>query len=184
MTLLCDLDAIVADLLDEWLFRINIDHGTAYTKDDIKGFDIHKYVHIGEKVYDYIRKEGIFPAIKPIPGAIPALMELDDKHDVYIVSTPSSASVTAMEKLDWCSHYLPFLNRKQIILCGAKELIRGDVLIDDSPDNLAAWKKANPRGHTITISYPFNEKVAVSFRAQDYRNTTHAWAEILAYLEG
>lgn len=198
---ICDLDGIVANLLDLWLGRYNAHMTTQaalrrepipkdVTVDDIIQFDIHKCVPIGQKIYDFIRKPGIYSDLAPIDGAVDGLAVLNRDCDVLILSTPSREPETAAEKIRWCERHLPFLNRRQIMLGARKELVIGDYLIDDSPQHLVKWKdlggafgKGHFIGETITIDYPYNRDVQVDFRAQSYKNTRAAWFEIVQFIQ-
>jgi 5'-nucleotidase len=184
---LVDLDGICANLLDEWLGRYNKDSGLNITLDDINKFHIHECVPAGHKIYDYIRKPGIYDNLKPIEGAQEGMELLNQTHDVIILSTPSRAPETAGEKIHWCKKYFPFIDRRQIMLGARKELVCGDFFIDDSPENLFNWHNANVDremydAKTITIDYPYNRGFEADFRAMDYKNTDKAWGEILHYI--
>ena len=74
-----------------------------------------------------------FSTFTPMPGAIDAVAALLDMgHDVYIASTPPWNNPDAWgQKRNWIEKHLPSLRRK-VILTHHKNLLKGDILIDDS----------------------------------------------------
>ena len=72
--------------------------------------------------------------------------------------------------------YFPFISPRQVIITGRKQMIRGDVLIDDGIHNLEGgeYKK-------ILFTKPYN-------RAYDAETNgmvrVHNWDEIVAVIDG
>jgi hypothetical protein len=78
---------------------------------------------------------------------------------------------------------LPSFSKKEIVLTGSKHLIDGDVLIDDSPHNAEAYRKAWPESKILTIKYPYTLGCkAYDLIANNYLHTDVAWETILDYL--
>jgi 5'-nucleotidase len=183
LTILCDMDAIIADLTQKWLDHYNQEHSDAVTKADIKSWHMASNVKIGQSVNDYLYREGFFRDLKPLPGAIPAIVELKKmKHDVIIVSAPSWPGTSATDKISWVREHMPFLNKRDIMLGHHKHLLRGDVFIDDSPDNIRQYRNHWPEHNGImTIAHPYNEEVKelVNVYADGYQDTQKAWGTLL-----
>jgi len=74
-----------------------------------------------------------FSKFKPMPNAIESVYKIIDMgHDVFIASTPPWNNPDAWgQKRNWIEEHLPELERK-IILTHRKDLLIGDILIDDS----------------------------------------------------
>ena len=71
-------------------------------------------------------------------GAVEAFNELcfDEDYDVYILSTaPWNIPNSWTQKRLWVSKYLGAKAHKRLILCNHKNLLRGDILIDDRTAN-------------------------------------------------
>ena len=82
---------------------------------------------------------GIFGLMKPIPGAIEAYKQLSLKFDTYILSTAPWENHSAWhDKLIWVKKNLGDIAYKRLILSHHKNLLRGDFLVDDRPNNGAA----------------------------------------------
>lgn len=79
---------------------------------------------------------GIFSQMRPMPGAIEAMHRLQDKYDLYILSTAPWLNASAWaDKLLWVRERLNDVFYKRIILSHHKDLLKGDYLIDDSSKN-------------------------------------------------
>lgn len=185
LTILCDMDGIITDLMGKWLDRYNGDHKDDLSIADIKG-PIHTAVkkEVGTDIYDYIKEPGFFDDLKAIPGSIKTLTALAmEGHNVMIATAHADNPQCASAKIRWCQEHLGF-SRKQVILIHAKHLLRGDVFIDDTPKKLVAYREAWPDAKVLTIAYPYNEecKDRVDLRAEGYEKPKSAWEEIDQYI--
>ena len=74
----------------------------------------------------------VFSKMDPMPGAIEAFKSLQEKYDVYVLTTAPWRNETALQdKKDWLNKYLGDLIKKKVIFSHHKELLIGDYLIDD-----------------------------------------------------
>jgi len=79
-----------------------------------------------------------------MPGAEEAMSYLNEHHEVFIASTPPWSRIQVWaDKRAWLERWFPDLKRK-LILTHRKDLLIGDVLIDDSsyrgqPDFKGTW---------------------------------------------
>lgn len=79
---------------------------------------------------------GIFSMMEPVKGAIEAVQKLNEVYDVYILSTaPWGNPLAWTEKVIWLKKHFGELFKKKVFLTHRKDLVRGDILIDDSPKN-------------------------------------------------
>lgn len=82
---------------------------------------------------------GIFADMKPMPGAIEAMHELQKHFDLYILSTAPWKNPSAWsDKVRWVTKYLDDIFHKRLIISHHKNLCKGDYLIDDRGKNGAA----------------------------------------------
>ena len=108
---------------------------------------------------------GVFALMDPIPGAIEAINRLDEKFDVYILSTAPWNNPSAWsDKLNWVKLHLGKRFEKRLILSHHKDLLRGDFLIDD-------WDKHG--------TSDFKGKW-IQFRSSEFPD----WDAVEKYLEG
>jgi 5'-nucleotidase len=77
-----------------------------------------------------------FAELDPIEGAIESYRKLEEKYDVYILSSPSVTNLMCYtEKAEWIRKHLGFKTQEKLILCRNKSLLMGDYLIDDLHHN-------------------------------------------------
>ena len=102
-----------------------------------------------------------------MPHAKEALMKLNKDFDIYIASTPSwSRPEVWAHKREWIEEHFPWLKRK-LILTHHKNLLLGDMLIDDSrwrgqPDFKGQWlwfgTAQRAKDWPTTIEYIYKKK--------------------------
>ena len=82
---------------------------------------------------------GIFGLMSPIPGAIDAVHKLQEKYDVYILSTAPWKNPSAWsDKVKWVTEHLDDVFHKRMVITHCKHLCEGDYLIDDRGTNGAS----------------------------------------------
>ena len=120
-------------------------------------------------------KAGFWGTVEPVPGAAEALQRLMKKgHDLYIVTATEYEHL--YEKMqDLLFRYFPFLTWSHVIITSRKQMIRGDVLIDDGPHNLigGAYKK-------ILFDAPHNRDFDAEANGMV---RVHDWAEVERVIE-
>ena len=101
----------------------------------------------------------IFSKMKPMTGAIDAISRLNEKYDLYLLSTPPWDNPNAWKhKREWVGRY--FGNEegsifwKRIILSHHKNLNKGDFLIDDNPTRNGADKFQGQKIHFRSNKFP------------------------------
>ena len=82
--------------------------------------------------------------LEVIDGAIKSLAKLNADHEIFIASTPPWTRPEVWgHKREWLEEHFPYLKRR-LILTHRKDLLIGDILIDDSkyrgqPDFKGNW---------------------------------------------
>lgn len=181
LRIFCDLDEITAQLLKKWLARYNADHDDKLDINTVVWDGLKKQSKIGDKIYEYLHQPGFFADLEPVEGAIEALEEFKaDGHHVVILSAPSYPGSSAVDKLDWVHKHLPFIHKRDVFLGWHKYMLKGDVLIDDSPVNIREYRKEWPETPIFTIAYNHNRDVRhlTDLYAIDSNNTRAAWKAI------
>ncbi len=153
MVILVDMDDTIEQLLDAWVRGVNKRYNRSVRYDEVRSWNVSAaYPGLSfEQVYDIPMQPGFWSTVEPIPGAAEGLQHLMEKgHEVYIVTATVCDSVP--EKMnDLLFRYFPFLSWDQVIITTRKQLIRGDILIDDGVHNLE-----NGPYHKILMSAPHN----------------------------
>ena len=138
MVILVDMDDTIEQLLDAWVRAVNLRYGYSVTYDEVQTWDVSTAFPglTRDQVYAIPMEPDFWRTVQPIPGAAEALRRLMDAgHEVYIV-TATEFEVVPEKMNELLFRYFPFLRRDQVIITCRKQLIRGDVLIDDGIHNL------------------------------------------------
>lgn len=155
-----DLDGVLLSLLPEWLSVYNDEYNDNLQPEDITHWDTHRFVksRCGFDVYDLLDTTGLFLHAKPVEGAIRAVRRLQrEGHEILIVTALPPGERVAYEKLRWLNYWLSEVPRDNIVFATRKELVQGDVLIDDAPHNIE--KERETGGHGIIFDRPYNQEV-------------------------
>lgn len=138
LTILVDMDDTIENLAEAWVAYLNARHQTSTNLSDITDWDISKAFPTltKEQVYAPLFEDAFWSWVKPMEGASEALQKLiADGHTVLIVTTSNYQTLAAkMEQVLF--HYFPFLTWNDVIITAHKQLIKGDVLVDDGIHNL------------------------------------------------
>ena len=155
MVILIDMDDVIEQLLVKLVEHTNRKFRRDVTVDQVTDWNIiAAYPGMTkEQILDFMYQPGFWETVEPMPGAPEALKHfIDEGHEVFIVTATEYELVN--EKMTHCLFRLfPFLSWDQVILTRRKQLIRGDVLIDDGIHNLegGAYKR-------ILFSAPYNRE--------------------------
>lgn len=167
--LLIDMDGVLADVyaqflrleLEETGIKQNIE--ALYGKTEAEAFaNYEQYVHSR----DFFRKA------PPMPGSIEGLRYLNRQYKVLIVSSAMEFPGSLPEKQEWLSEFFPFISWKQIVFCGDKSAIKGDIMVDDHPKNLNFFS-----GRKILFTQPHNIRLSNA----DYERVDN-WEQLLRVL--
>lgn len=105
---------------------VDFESGIAQVSEDVK----QEY----EGRFDEI--PGLFRLMKPMPGAIDAMHELQKHYDLFILSTAPWKNPSAWsDKVSWVTKYLDDVFHKRMVITHRKDLCQGDYLIDDRGKN-------------------------------------------------
>jgi 5'(3')-deoxyribonucleotidase len=172
------MDSTIADFYFGVLDAHARETGEVLPPDTVKTWDYE--FGPGRHMSHYFSQPGFFRGLNPVPGAERALKGLYDQgHDIVIVSATTTPHAPA-EKLEWLSMHYPWLSRRNVIFTGRKELIVGDVLIDDYAGNTRPYLTRHPGALVLGIEYPYNvmERDAFSHLVPSYLDFRFAWARI------
>lgn len=137
LTVLVDLDDTMTYLVRAWVPAINKKFGTNVSPEDITGWRVERFFPdlSRNKVYSVMKDPGFWDTVQPREGAQEYLRRLiDDGHNVYVVTASYYVGLEEKMKAVLFRHF-PFLTWKNVIITSDKQLVMGDVLIDDAPHN-------------------------------------------------
>lgn len=112
--------------------------------------------------------EGFWERVKPLPKAYENICKLKyDGHRIFIVTASDPIISIPMKLEKVLFRYFPFFSCNDVIITTQKQMIRGDVLVDDAPHNLE-----NGNYKRILMNAPHNrffyEKSIGAARACDW----------------
>lgn len=140
--IIIDMDEVIADPMGDMIDWYKKEYGGDVNWDKmlvgswLKGFPEEHQGMIMER----LKAPGFFRHLSVMEDAVEVLRELNDKYEVFIVSAAMEFPNSLKDKYDWLQEYFPFFSWRQITLCGSKDLVNGDYMIDDHVKNLKGFK--------------------------------------------
>ena len=152
MIVLVDVDGVVAQFYQSMLLHTSKIASVRFANDAklkevIKYTDIFTYWCYNQMPEEHVQianevtsQDSFWRNLPEIPYAIEALNKLYDKHTIIFVTSPTErCSTWASARLAWLQEKFPWVTSDSLIITHAKSYIDGDVLIEDSADNLRKW---------------------------------------------
>lgn len=177
MTILVDLDDTMEMLLEALVKRANSRFHRNATVDDVTDWSIVCAFPGIEKrqILDFMREPDFWEDVRPVPGAAEALKHfMEEGHQVFVVTATECEHVKAkMEGVLF--RYFPFLSWDQVIVTSRKQMIRGDVLIDDGIHNLEGGEYRK-----ILFTAPYNREYDAEGSGMI---RVHSWDEIVEIID-
>lgn len=181
-----DLDSTMVNLSKEWYGLYNQDYGDDFHEGRALTWAVDKHVkpECGVKIFDYLNRPGLFRGLEPLPGAVNAWNKLKSRgHDLVVITAVAGRGTILHDKEDWCDEHLG-VKRKDIIFAHRKDLVKVDVLLDDGPHNISAYRWAWPEAYIGTIAYPYNESVKDDcVRFAGWQNPAEAWTTMTTWID-
>lgn len=144
--IVCDFDDVICyntmvDIVNKFL------HTNYKMEDFIEGYDASSFVKDSKKLralQKYILKKNIYKHATLIDGAAEVLKKLQEEHryEIYICSAcmlighEDISGPIFEQKYNYILKHLPFIKPQNVIFTSAKDMIHGDVMIDDRLVNL------------------------------------------------
>lgn len=158
--MLVDMDGVLADVYSQFINFEYRDSGIRLNKEDMYGKTEEESFPSFDR---HVRSSGFFRTAPLMADSIEGLKYLNDKYNVLIVSSATEFPRSLIEKQEWLNEHFPFITWQQMIFCGRKDSIKGDIMIDDHPKNLSFFdgeKVLFTQPHNIRITNPAYRRVA------------------------
>lgn len=138
LTILVDMDDTIENLCEVWVDYLNETYGTNVSLSDVTQWDMTKVFPMltRNEIFDVLTEDSLWERITPLPGAVECLRKLHDEGYKIVVVTSASPETVSLKLNKVLFKYFPFLTYKDVIITSQKQLVKGDVLIDDAPHNL------------------------------------------------
>ena len=178
MTILVDMDDTMEQLLEALVDRANKCFGRHADVDEVTDWSIVcAFPGLDKRqILDLMHEENFWEDVKPVPGAAEALKHfMDEGHEVYVVTATEFEHIyEKMKKVLF--RYFPFLSPRQVIIACRKQMIRGDVLIDDGIHNLEGGEYRK-----LLFTRPYNREYDAEANGMIRVNN---WDEIVRIIDG
>lgn len=146
--LIVDMDGVLADVYSQFKKYETEEFGAVQQERDLLGKtegEAYKNVRV------YVNTPGFFLNAPVMPGSIAVMEQLNKAYELFIVSSAMEFPLSLYEKYQWLQQHFSFLSWQQIVLCGSKQIISGDIMVDDHFKNLDHFG-----GKTLLFTQPHN----------------------------
>lgn len=113
-----------------------------------------------ERIEMIMRQSGFWENLPPIPVGLQVVDLMADLGFRIMVASksPNDKPTAWTEKCLWCFKHLP--DDHGITLTQDKSLMMGDVLFEDWPSYIRAWRANSPDGKVVVLDHPHNRQVS------------------------
>ncbi|HEX3800883.1 MAG TPA: 5'(3')-deoxyribonucleotidase [Verrucomicrobiae bacterium] len=147
--LIVDMDGVLADVYSQFIVFEERATGKKLSMNDVAGkSELEAFTHARE----YVRTPGFFRTAPVVKGSQETLQKLNDRYEIFIVSAATEFPRSFNEKMEWLEENFSFIKWQQIVFCGSKRIVTGDIMIDDHFKNLDFFK-----GRTLLFTQPHNQ---------------------------
>ena len=147
--LIVDMDGVLADACAQFITYDERDTRRRKTLAEITG---KPELEIFERANEYVRMPRFFRTAPVIAGSQAVLERLNRHYELFIVSAATEFPQSLAEKVEWLEEHFPFVPWQRIVLCGSKQIVRGDIMIDDHFKNLDFFE-----GRRLLFTQPHNQ---------------------------
>ena len=171
LTILCDIDEVINDLIAQILLRYNEKYKDALCVDDITEYNVDLFTKPEcENIFKEFCNEELISNLNPTDGAVETVTELMKRHNFYFVTSTFPDNVSSKNK--WLKRHFPLYTEKMLIVTLDKSIIKGDVMIDDYENNLH-----DGVGLNILLDRPWNRK-----QINTKHKRAYSWDDVLKYI--
>lgn len=176
--ILVDMDGVLCDyekaLLEQAKEKLGL---TPISKNIVFNTELNFETKHQTSIDDLTHEEGFFENLKPFPGAIEAIKEMDKDPDVelFICSAPKKKSIFChSEKFKWLMKYCGQKIAQKLVLTRDKTLVYGDFLIDDRFEVTGSVEK--PSWVHVLFDQPHNSHIKNKPRIYSWEKN---WKKVL-----
>lgn len=163
---LVDMDGVLADVYSQLIRFEYKNTGILQRIEEYEG----KPEDTFPSFYRHVTTPGFFRTAPLMPDSVEGLRFLNERCRVLVVSSATEFPQSLVEKQAWLNEHFPFIGWRQMIFCGSKDSVRGDIMIDDHPKNLCHFQ-----GQRIMFAQPHNLLLRVENSVR-----VSGWKEILS----
>src|SRR5437870_5771646 len=112
-----DMDGVLANVYAQYIAWDERDTGVRKTLEEVRGKrELESFPHVRQ----YLYTEGFFRTVPVIADSQKVLSLLNEKYEIFIVSSATEFPQSLAEKQAWLSEFFPFISWRQMVFCGSK----------------------------------------------------------------
>lgn len=164
--LIIDMDDVMADATGQFInfyekeFGARLPREKLNFKEELEGFPEHHR----EAIYQFVFQKNFFRTMEVKEFSQAVMKKLNEKYELFIVSSALEFPNSLNEKLEWLGEHFPFLHWRQIVFCGSKSVVYGDYMVDDLVYNLQPFN-----GEKYIFTAPHNLQYQQFERLNDWK---------------
>lgn len=103
MTILCDFDGVIADMLPAWVARYNEDYNDTLRPDAVDQWDMVPFVkpECGTKIFSYLHDPRLYHDVLPMAGALAGIEVLRARGNRVLIVTACVNDLMVSAKIMW-----------------------------------------------------------------------------------
>lgn len=182
-----DLDSTVVNLLGAWCEEYNKRYAPYIPKEKFikKSWELETIPGVQlDQVLGMLTEPGFFRQLPPLAGAVEGVNRLRFLgNDIIFITHGPKNSLD--DKVEWVERHFRWATPKDVMTTGRKDLVCLDVLIDDKPETIQAYREAWPDAKILTLAWPYNRhmKRQVNLMAEHGEDPESGWEEITDFIE-
>lgn len=156
--LLVDCDDVLADFKTPARALMREMFGIEIELENLQHWDLFSVLtpEQHQLLLDAMGRPGVCYSLPILPGAKEGIERLRSEGTVVVVTRPVLRPTWVYERTHWLMDKLGF-TEDQVINTAAKQLVRGDILLDDNPENISMWTRHHPAGAGMMWALPNTE---------------------------
>lgn len=161
MRILVDCDGVLSNFVEALSIALEPRMGRRFAPEEVTQWNIAAALGIPR---DWVEAAMMGPwfvrNMKPMVGAQEAMQQIHKAgHELVCVTTPGPGWGWINERENWLHQHFREEIGDRIIHTKHKHMVKGDVFIDDKPENVDAWMNEHcdyGKGHGILFDAPYN----------------------------
>jgi len=147
-TVLIDVDGVVANFAEAFVEVVNEVLDRNHVESDIITYDFSDSLGLDDYDWQVLDRTlgsiGLAEGLDTYPGAVEGVRSLMGVAEVYFVtSILKVCSTWTYDRTQWLKKLFGDAVEERIVFTDQKQLVQGDIFIDDMPANVNKWAKHN-----------------------------------------
>lgn len=180
LTILCDIDEVINNLVSRLIRVYNRKYEDNLTIDEMVDYDLRKFVKPEcEDIFDEFCTDDLIADLEIQPKAKEVIEELSKRHNIYFLTSTFPKNIYIKDK--WLKKMIPGYDSTHLIMCVNKFMVHGDILIDDYLENFARKRFiGEPVKYNLIFDKPWNR----DFEEDNKKNfRVNNWEDIYEFVK-